>query len=64
MDREVAMTLTANSQNDPGFDEDSPDLEDPGIDPTEAAKVPTEGPDVTPAKRVDDDQYPPFTPER
>lgn len=60
------MTFTANAadtRNDPGFDEDSPDVSDPDTDPTHPAEVPTEGPDVTPEKRVDDDQYPPFAPK-
>ena len=60
------MTFNGNSpgqHNDPGFDEDSPDLEDPDIDPTHPAEVPKEGPAVTPQKRVDDDQYPPYEPK-
>ena len=60
------MTFNANSSgqhNGPGFDEDSPDLEDPDIDPTHPPVAPKEGPPVTPQKRVDDDQYPPYEPD-
>lgn len=57
------MTFIANAStpNDPGFDEDSPDVADPDIDPTHPAQVPEGDPDVKPDSGVDDPNYPPFT---
>jgi hypothetical protein len=65
MRSEVSM---ANHPRDPeedlGFDPDSPDLEDPQVDPVGPAKAPDDGPDVDTHKRVDDDQYPPYKAEK
>lgn len=44
----------------PGYDEDSPDVADPVIDPTHPAEIPDEGPDVKPDSGVNDPEYPPF----
>jgi len=38
----------SSGQDDLGFDPDSPDLDDPQVDPTGPAKAPQDGPD--PAK--------------
>lgn len=58
------MPFVANTSpvtpNDPGFDEDSPDVADPGIDPTHPGEIPEEGPDVKPGSGVNDPEYPPF----
>lgn len=43
----------------PGFDEDSPDLKDPMIDPTEPAKPPVGEVDKS-NKRGEGDKYPPY----
>lgn len=55
----------ATNQRDPeqdlGFDQDSPDLADPQVDPVGPAESPDNGHDLDEAKRVDgDDNYPPY----
>jgi hypothetical protein len=47
-------------EHDLGFDPDSPDLEDPQVDPVKPAEAPENGRDVGSDKRVDDDKYPPY----
>jgi len=50
--------MTNNQQ--PPFDQDSPELEDPQIDPIGPAQIPDSDKDPEQDKRVDDDRYPPF----
>ncbi|RMQ23998.1 hypothetical protein ALQ07_01484 [Pseudomonas syringae pv. actinidiae] len=64
---EVHMTGTtpgSNNQdksnqgkNDPGFDEESPNTQDPQIDPTGPAKTPV-------TEKGSKDDYPPYTPDK
>lgn len=54
-------------QHDPkdelGFDPDSPDLEDPQVDPIGPAKAPEDGPKVDGERPVKDSDYPPYKDE-
>lgn len=43
-----------------GFDPDSPDLQDPQIDPPHPPKIPDNAPDPRAERRVPSDQYPPY----
>jgi hypothetical protein len=65
LEQEVNMT---NQPRDPedelGFDPDSPDVEDPQVDPVGPAKAPDDGPDLGKDKRVGDDDYPPYESDR
>lgn len=51
---------SAGTTDEPGFDEDSPNVADPDIDPTHPAEIPEGGPDVKPDSGVSDPEYPPF----
>ena len=48
-----------NKDPELGFDPDSPDLQDPQIDPKGAPRMP-EAPDAARQKRAPDEQYPPY----
>jgi hypothetical protein len=65
LEQEVNMT---NQPRDPedelGFDPDSPDVEDPQVDPIGPAKAPDDGRDLEKDKRVGDDDYPPYESDR
>lgn len=47
-------------EDNPGFDPESPDLEDPQVDPQGPAKAPENERDIDADKRVQDDGYPPY----
>lgn len=49
-------------QRDPelGFDPDSPDLNDPQVDPPHPPKIPDDAPDPRAQRRAPSDQYPPY----
>lgn len=48
------------TQDDLGFDPESPDLADPQVDPVGAAEIPDDAPGEPVDKRVNDDKYPPY----
>jgi hypothetical protein len=48
------------TEQDLGFDPDSPDVADPQVDPVGPAKAPESGENLEQDKRVKDKQYPPY----
>jgi hypothetical protein len=52
--------MADDPEDELGFDPDSPDLEDPQVDPPAPAKAPFDGLDIEAEKRIKDDRYPPY----